>query len=447
MLRRLVRCGAARSFSSSAVKRDKNAVFVRGVRVPFCQSGTEYEDYMAYDLQREAIKGLIRKTALPPEEIEYVCCGTVIQEVLTSNVARESAMAAGIPLNVPAHTVTLACISSNIAMATGIEKIKSGQLDTFLAGGVEIMSDVPIRFSRPVRKRMIKSSKMKSTGQMLGLLNGLKLTDLAPQAPGVAEFSSGEVMGHSADRLASSFGISREQQDKYAQRSHQLAFEAQAQGLFKEEIVPIKSSVKDHWVEQDNGIRPATDEQLGKLKPAFIKPHGTVTAANSSFLTDGASAALVMSEERCKAMGLSARARMRDYVFVSQDPKDQLLLGPAYAIAKLLRKTGLKVEDVDVWELHEAFAGQVLANLAAINSDAWCKEWLKTDRVGEIPLERLNTRGGSLSVGHPFAATGVRLTTWAADRLKQEDKQLAVVAACAAGGQGVAMLIERHPDY
>ena len=243
------------------------------------------------------------------------------------------------------------------------------------------------------------------------------------------------------------FGVTRQQQDKFAQRSHTLASEAQAAGLFDDEIVPVKNSSKDHWVTKDNGIRVSTDEQMAKLKPAFVKPHGTVTAANASFLTDGASAALLMSEEKCSALGLKARSIMKDYTFVSCDPKDQLLLGPAFAIAKLLKKNNLTMDDIGVWEIHEAFAGQVLANLEALNSQSWCQEQLKQDKLGSVPEELMNTRGGSLSVGHPFGATGVRLATWGSDRLKSEDKELCVLAACAAGGQGVAMLLERHPDW
>ena len=231
------------------------------------------------------------------------------------------------------------------------------------------------------------------------------------------------------------------------QRSHSNAAKAQAEGLFDDEIVPIKSSGKDHWVTKDNGIRPSTDEQMAKLKPAFVKPHGTVTAANASFLTDGASAALLMSQEKCTQLGLTARSTMKDYAFVSSDPKEQLLLGPAFDIAKLLKKNNLTMADIGVWEIHEAFAGQVLANLEALNSQSWCQENLKQDKLGEMPMELTNTRGGSLSVGHPFGATGVRLVTWGSDRLKHEDKEYCVLAACAAGGQGVAMLLERHPDW
>lgn len=355
-------------------------------------------------------------------------------------MARESALAAGIPNKTPAHTVTLACISSNVALATAAEKILTGKAKAVVAGGTETMSDVPIRFSRPMRERLIKASKMKSPKQALPLLKGFKLGWLAPEAPAIAEFSTGEVMGHSSDRLAARFGITRKQQDEYALRSHLAAAKAHAEGLLDDEIIPFNGS------REDNGVRgDSTIEKLSSLKPAFIRPHGTHTAANSSFLTDGASAALVMEEGAALDAGLTPKAVLRDWTFVSQDPSEELLLGPAYAMFKLLTENGLTLADIDVFELHEAFAGQVLANLAAIGSDKFANESAGVSgKLGEIPMEKMNTMGGSLSIGHPFGATGARLVTTTANRLAREDGTLGLVAACAAGGQGVAMLIERY---
>lgn len=251
---------------------------------------------MDLPVQREAIRGCLKKSGVDPKEIDYCMMGTVIQEVLTSNIAREAAMEAGVPDSVPAHTVTLACISANVATATGISYIQTGHMDTVLAGGVECMSDLPIRFSRPVRKRLLKLGKMKTVQQQLGLLNGLTSADLAPQAPGVAEWATGEIMGHSADRLAQSFGISRTDQDYFCRRSHLNAEKAHEAGYFEDELVPMKHCAKNEMITKDNGVRPSTMEQLGKLKPAFIKPHGTITAANASYLTDGASASIIMAE-------------------------------------------------------------------------------------------------------------------------------------------------------
>jgi len=209
----------------------------------------------------------------------------------------------------------------------------------------------------------------------------------------------------------------------------------------------VKVDGRENLVNKDNGIRVATPEALAKLKPAFIKPHGTVTAANSSFLTDGASACLIMSEKRAKELGFKPKAYLRDFVYVSQDPVDQLLLGPAYAIPKVLQKAGLDMGDIDTWEIHEAFAGQILANLKAMDSDWFAQNYLgKQSKVGAPDMSKWNNWGGSLSIGHPFAATGVRLAMHTANRLVREDGRYGVIAACAAGGQGVGMLLERHPD-
>jgi acetyl-CoA acyltransferase len=340
----------------------------------------------------------------------------------------------------------MACISSNAAITTGMGLIACGAFDVIMAGGVEFMSDVPIRHSRKMRSLMLRANRAKTVGQKLGLLSSIRPDFLIPELPAVAEFSSGETMGHSADRLCAAFRVSREEQDEYAMRSHRLAKEAETKGYFTD-IAPIKVSGVDALVDKDNGIRPSTREQIAKLKPAFVKPYGTVTAANASFLTDGASACLIMSEAKAKELGLKPKAYLRDFTYVSQDPVDQLLLGPAYGIPKILNKAGLTLKDIDAWEIHEAFAGQICSNLKALDSDWFCQKYLGLpNKVGSVDLSKWNNWGGSLSIGHPFAATGVRLAMHSANRLVRENGQLALIAACAAGGQGVAMILERHPD-
>lgn len=369
-------------------------------------SGTSYAKLMPHELARHSLLGLLRKTGIDKDLIEYIVYGTVIQEVKTSNIAREAALAAGFSDKTPAHTVTMACISSNVALTTGMGLIATGTYDSIVCGGVEFMSDVPIRHSRKMRSLMLKANKAKTLGQTLGLLTSLRPSFLIPELPAVAEFSSGETMGHSADRLSAAFGVTRKDQDDYALRSHTLAKAAQEKGYLTD-LVPFKVAGVDKTISTDNGIRVSTPEQLAKLKPAFIKPYGTVTAANASYLTDGASAALIMTEERAKQLGLKPKAYLRDFIYVSQDPIDQLLLGPAYGIPKLLNKVGLTVKDVDSWEIHEAFAGQILANLNALNSDFFCQKYLGLkEKFGSPDMNKWNNWGGSLSIGHPFAATG-----------------------------------------
>lgn len=449
-MNRLVRSGLARSQSrsgrtlSSNAASARNVVLVDGVRIPFTMGGTVYADYLAVDLQRMALKGLLTKTALDPELIDYMFCGTVIQETRTSNIAREAGLGAGIPITVPSSTVTKACISSNLAITSGAEKILSGQADIIIAAGVETFSDVPIRFSRPIRQRLLKANKALKKGPAgaLGLLKGLGLKDLAPEAPAIANYTTGEVMGHSSDRLAAKFGVSREDQDAYTVRSHTNAAKAHADGLYKEEIVPVDGKTEENGIKGDSTI-----EKVGKLKPAFIKPHGTHTAANSSFLTDGASATLIMSEEKALELGFKPKAYLRAWNYVGVDPFEELLLGPTFATSKVLQQMNLTLKDIGVVEFHEAFAGQVLSNLTAMASNKFAADRLPGGKpVGDMNMDVMNNLGGSLSLGHPFGATGARITTTAANRLQREEKQFALLTACADGGLATAAILERYDN-
>jgi len=289
-------------------------------------------------------------------------------------------------------------------------------------------------------------TRAKALGQKVQLGVTLAQNLLAPELPAISEFTSGETMGHSGDRLAAAFGVSRREQDEFALRSHTVAEKATKEGKLLD-LIPyfVPRGKSQATVTTDNTIRVSTMEKLALLKPAFVKPHGTITAGNASPLTDGASAALITSEEFAKRKGYKPKAFFRDTLFVAQDPKDQLLLGPAYVIPKILERSGLKLQDIDVFEIHEAFAGQVLANLNALDSDSFCQKFMgRSGKFGRVPIEKINNWGGSLSLGHPFGATGVRLIAHAANRLEAENGRFAVVAACAAGGHGVGMLIERY---
>lgn len=271
------------SFSSNKAAQ-KNVVLVDGVRLPFTMGNTVYKDYLAVDLQRMALKGLLVKTALDPNEIDQIICGTVIQECKTSNIAREAALGANIPISVPAATVTLACISSNLAITTAAEKIISGNADVIIAGGCETFSDVPIRFSKKTRAKLLTLQKAMKGGvigglkHMFGGKNGLSLKDLlTPELPAIANYTTGEVMGHSSDRLASKFGVSRADQDEYTVRSHTRAAKAHADGLYDGEVIPVNGSTEENGIKGDSTI-----DKVGKLKPAFVKPHGTHTADRKS---------------------------------------------------------------------------------------------------------------------------------------------------------------------
>ncbi|MEJ2634490.1 MAG: acetyl-CoA C-acyltransferase [Calditrichia bacterium] len=427
------------------ISKKRRAVVVDGCRIPFLKSNTGYQDLTSYDMGRMAIESLVKRTELDKSKIDWVIMGSVVSNLATSNVARESALGAGIPSSVPAYTITQACVSGNRAITSGMDLIVNGQADVVIAGGTESLTDIPIRISRPLRDKLMEAQKYKKPLDYLNFVKGLHPKDLLPETPSISEYSTHRTMGEDCDRMAARIGVNREEQDKFALRSHLSAARARKEGILAKEIEPALIPPNFEPITEDNGIRGDTSmEKLKDLHPAFIKPYGTLTAGNSSFLTDGAAAVLLMSEEAAKALGYTPKAAIIDYAFTAQDPFEELLLGPAYAIPKVLDRAGMELGDIDVFELHEAFAAQILANLICLDSDQFAKENLGRDKkVGEIPMEKLNTWGGSLSIGHPFGATGGRLVTTAANRLIAEDGKLAVVASCAAGAIGNAIILER----
>jgi acetyl-CoA acyltransferase len=435
----------SRSFSSAKAAAKENVVVVSGVRLPFAMSSTIYEDQMAVDLQRHAIKGLLTQTALDPAAVDYIICGNVIQEVRTSNIAREAAMAAGIPYHIGAHTVAQACISANAAICSGAERILAGKANVIIAGGCETFSDVPIRLTRPIRQKLITMPKAMKKGGTLGaiqhLFKGLQSKDLTLETPAIANYTTGEVMGVSSDRLSAKFGVSRTDQDEFTVRSHTNAAKAHADGFYINEVIPYKGSTAENGIKGDS-----TMESVSKLKPAFVKPHGTHTAANSSFLTDGAAVSLIMSERKALELGYKPLAYIRDWSFKACDPFDELLLGPTYCTQEILSNAKMQMSDIGVFEIHEAFAGQILSNLTAMASQKFADEKFNGKLVGQVDMSKMNTKGGSLAVGHPFGATGSRLLTTASRRLQQENERFALLAACADGGMGHACLLERYDN-
>jgi len=429
-------------------RNGRKVVLVDGCRIPFLRSGSGYRDLTSYDLGSVALKALVDRTQIEPGRVDRVIMGTVIARLATSNVARESALAAGFPPHVPAYTVTLACISANVAITSGVDLIRTGQADIVVAGGTESMSDIPICYRKPVRRKLLEAQSYKGPMDFLEFPKGIGLKDLLPEIPSIAEFSTGRVMGEDCDRLAARLGISREVQDEYALRSHLAAARATTEEILTAEIEPVRVPPDFQPIAADNGFRADSSlEKLASLKPAFVKKYGTVTAGNSSFLTDGAAAILLMVEDVALALGYKPKARIRAYAYSAQDPGEELLLGPAYATPKALDAAGLRLSDIDVFEFHEAFAGQILANLQCLASDAFAREKLgRAGRVGDVPMEKFNNLGGSLSLGHPFGATGARLVTTAANRLARENGTFALVAACAAGAMGNAIILERWKD-
>lgn len=425
----------------------RRVAIVDGCRTPFAKSGTVFRDLSAVELGKIAVRELVARTELDMNEIDHLVYGTVVQSVQEPNIAREVTLGAGIPATVPAFTVGRACASSNQAITSGAEQIALGMADVVIAGGAESLTDIPILFSPKMRDVLVRASKAKSLPERVGAFAGVRPSYLAPVTPAIAEPTTGLTMGQSAEKMAQENGITREEQDRWALRSHKLAATATADGRLTREIVPVYVPPKyDTVVTEDNGIRPDTSlEKLAQLKPVFDRKYGTVTAGNSSPLTDGASAVLLMSEDKAKALGYAPLGYIRSYAYASLAPSDQLLQGPVFAAPVAFDRAGLSMKDIDLLEMHEAFAAQVLSNLQWFDSDIIARERLGRERaIGIPPEDRINVMGGSIAIGHPFGATGGRVTVTLLNELKRRDAQFGMVSVCAAGAMGFVMIVERQ---
>jgi acetyl-CoA acyltransferase len=361
------------------------------------------------------------------------------------NIGREIILDLGLPTSIDGMTVTRACASGLQAITSAVSAIENGDADVVIAGGSDSTSNAPITFPTKVTRTLAPLALSgKATPQdVLGALAQLMpLSEILPRQPRVAERTTGEVMGESAERMAQRNEISRQAQDELALRSHQRAARAIATGVFDDEITKLQTP--HGYVHVDTLVRADTSlEKLAKLKPVFAKG-GTITAGNATALTDGAAAVVVMSEEKARALGYTPLAAFRSWSYVGVDPADQLLIGPAIAVPKALEKAGLSLSDIDVVDMHEAFAAQVLSVLKMLGSQAFARERLGRDRaVGEIDPDKMNIFGGSIAIGHPFAATGARIVTTLANELHRSGKQTALLGICAAGGLGTAAVLER----
>ena len=417
----------------------KSIFFIDGVRTPFQLSGTNYQNLNSYQLASFSLKGLLNKfNSDIQNDIGNIILGNVIQDSKTSNISRESALISGLNNKIPANTVSMACISSNKAITDCINDIIVGNSMAGIAGGVETMSDLPIKLSKPVRKILIESTKWRNITQKINGISKLKLKDIGIEVPSITEFSTNETMGYSADKLAHKWNVSRSEQDEFAFKSHISASKAQTDGNLSD----VLNISVPNLISHDNIIKHNTNlKKLNSLKPVFIKNFGSITAGNASSLTDGASNCLLANEEFIEKYNLNPKCEIVDYLYYGTDPNNELLLGPAYATSILLKKNNLSINDIDVFEIHEAFAGQVLANINALDSTKFAQN-LNLDKQGIIPMDKINSWGGSLSLGHPFGATGVRLLSMASNRLKKNNSNLGLITACAAGGLGHAMIIK-----
>jgi acetyl-CoA acyltransferase len=422
----------------------RRVAIVAGLRTPFERSGTLFKSLSAQELGRAVVAELVARSGLDGEEIDTLVFGTVVPSVLAPNIAREVALLPMLPKGIPAFTVSRACTSANQAITDAADQIALGHADVAIAGGAESLSNVPILHSRGFANALVGASKAKSVGGKLGAITRIRPRDLIPITPAIAEPSTGETMGQSAEKMAKLNHIPRDEQDQFALRSHRLAAAGTQDGRLTAEMMPYYVPPKYSEVAlSDNGIRAdSTPEALAALKPVFDRKYGTVTAGNSSPLTDGAAAVVLMSEEKAKALGYTPLAYIKSYAYAALDPGEQLLQAPVLAAPLALARAGLALGDIDLVEMHEAFAAQVLSNLRGFESQEWAERAGLTQPLGEVDRSRLNVMGGSISIGHPFGATGARITTTLANELRRRNGQFGLMTLCAAGGMGFAMVLE-----
>ena len=418
---------------------------VAGLRTPFAKQGTAYRDLSALELAKIVVSELIQRTELDPREIGMVVYGQVIPSLSAPNIAREIVLGTGLPKSIEAYSVSRACATSIQSMTSAAEAILSGQHDVAIAGGADSASDVPIAVSKRLATALVEASRARTLLDKVKIFASLSPRDLVPVPPALKEPTTGLTMGESAEKMAREGSISRAEQDAMAVRSHKKAARAWSDGVFGGEVMHVLPPPKfDRAITEDNLVRKdTTSEAMAKLRPVFDRKYGTLTAGNSSALTDGASALVLMSEEKAKSLGHKPLGYLRSWGYAALDPNDLMLMGPSYATPIALDKAGVTLDQIDVIDMHEAFAAQVVCNMRAFASKKFAEEKLGRSRaIGEIHDDKFNVHGGSIAIGHPFAATGARMVTTTLRELKRRGGQLGLVTLCAAGGLGAAAVLE-----
>ncbi|HEY8427425.1 MAG TPA: acetyl-CoA C-acyltransferase FadI [Sandaracinaceae bacterium] len=417
---------------------------VAGLRTPFAKQGTAFRNMSALDLGKTVVAELLARTGIDPREVQQVVYGQVVPSLAAPNIAREIVLLTGMPRDIEAYSVSRACATSYQSTVNVAQAIQAGVIDCGIAGGADSASDVPIAVSKKLASALIEANKARTLKERLAAFAGLTPKDLLPVPPALKEYTTGLTMGESAEKMAKENGISREAQDELAHKSHTRAARAWAEGRFAGEVMEVYVPPDYEPIREDNLVRKDSKlEAYSKLKPVFDRKHGTITAGNSSPLTDGASALLLMREDKAKALGLSPLGYIRSYAFAALDPAGQMLMGPSYATPKALDAAGIELSDLDLIDMHEAFAAQVLSNTQAFESKKFAEEKLgRSKPIGTIDWDKFNVNGGSIAIGHPFAATGARQITQTLRELARRGGQLALCTACAAGGLGAAMVLE-----
>ncbi|MCC6137850.1 MAG: thiolase family protein [Bdellovibrionaceae bacterium] len=429
-------------------KSANDVVIVDGVRTPFAKAGTALKDVHAAELGQIALLELIARTNLNKEIIDEVIIGNVGNPADAVNISRVVALRAGLPQSVSTHTVHRNCASALESLAGGFNMIKAGSASAVIAGGTENMSQAPLLFGKKMTDLFGKLQFSKTTGEKLAAMMEFRPSYLAPRVTLMEALTDpfvGINMGQTAEILAKEFGISRLEQDQFALQSHLKAVASTDNGKLQEEMTPVFiGPAYKEVLDKDSGPRVGqTIEALQKLKPYFDKRTGSVTVGNSCPLTDGAAMMLLMSRERAEAEGYKPLARIVSYAFAGLEP-ERMGLGPAYASPKALDKAKLNLSQMDLIEINEAFAAQVIACQKALASDKWCQEKLGRSAVGVVEDSKLNVNGGAIAIGHPVGTTGTRLVLTLAKELKRRGKQYGLATLCIGGGQGGAMVIENE---
>lgn len=417
---------------------------VQGLRTPFARQATAFHGIPAVDLGKMVVSELLARSNISPEAIDQLVFGQVVQMPEAPNIAREIVLGTGMSIHTDAYSVSRACATSFQAIANVAESIMAGTISVGIAGGADSSSVLPIGVSKALARTLVDANKARTLSQRLKLFSKLKLRDLLPVPPAVAEYSTGLRMGDTAEQMAKSHHISREEQDALAHRSHTLAAKAWESGVLRDEVITAYIPPYKQSLDKDNNVRSDSSmASYSKLKPAFDRRHGSVTAANSTPLTDGAAAVLMMSESRARELGLVPLGYLRSFAFSAIDVWEDMLLGPSYATPLALDRAGISLQDLTLIDMHEAFASQTLANLKMFASDEFAREKLgRPQAIGEVDMSKFNVLGGSIAYGHPFAATGARMITQTLNELRRRGGGLGLTTACAAGGLGAAMIVE-----
>ena len=422
-------------------------VIIDGLRSPISKAGFELKNIQADTLGAIITKELVLRTGISYDAFDEIILGNVAQPAHAANIARIIAIKAGYSQKTPAYTVHRNCASGMQAISSAIEKINSDQGSLYLVGGVESMSNIPLLYQDAYKDFITQISYSKSLAQRLKILSTFNLSHLKPVIAlllGLSDPISGQIMGLTAENLANEFGISREEQDEYALLSHLKAQAAQEKNILDDEIHAIITKETSFF--KDNGIRFNQNMQaLEKLKPIFDKNAGTVTAGNSSQISDGACMLILSTQSKAKELGLKVLGCIKDYAYVGLEAK-RMGLGPIYATKKLFDKTGTSLKDIDLIELNEAFSAQSLANIKAFNSNSFCKKTFNSPALGEINPDILNVNGGAIALGHPVGMSGARIVLSALKQLKRTNKKTALATLCVGGGQGAAFLLEAYND-